>query len=216
MNCSYVREYLLALLYGDLDATTTSAVRSHLASCHACLRELAGLEQVRGALDSIPAPSVQVDLPRLFEQAAARQARQARHWRRATVAVCGVAAALLVVVLLGLEVRVEAHQLVVRWGHAQAEENAPQPRPVERILVPQDSAALGALEDRVQVLDELLHAVITDISDRDKRQQQRLASLQEYLEQVRMQNGRRLSETERNVAVMRTALFAQPRKGEKP
>jgi predicted anti-sigma-YlaC factor YlaD len=216
MNCTQARENLPALLYGDLDTPTRNAVQNHLTSCPACRMDLAAFQRVRSALDSIPAASVQIDVPRLFQQAAARQAKQTRRWRRAALAVCGLAAALMLVVLLRLEVRVEAQQLTIRWGTAPVLGNPQALTPIERIIVREDPAALAALEDRLGTIDELLHALITDVGDRDERQTQRIARLRERVEELRLQNSRRWSDLDRSVAAMYTALFVVPKKGEKP
>jgi hypothetical protein len=216
MNCTQVRENLPALLYGDLNATTRDAVQNHLTSCSACQLELAAFQRVRGALDSVPAPSVHIDLPGLFQQAGARQAKQARRWRRAALAVGGLAAALMLIEFLRLEVRVEAQQLTIRWSGAPVEEKTAAPRPIERIIVREDPTALAALEDRVGTLDDLIHALITDVGDRDERLSQRLARLRERVEELRLQNSRRWSDLDRSVAAMYTAMFVVPKKGEKP
>src|SRR5262249_60833691 len=89
------------------------------------------LEGVRTSLAAAPVPSVQLDVSQLLQTAAARRIRQARHWRRVAIAVAAVAAALLVVVGLRLEVRLEAHQLVLRWGDAP-----PTPLPEARTSHP--------------------------------------------------------------------------------
>jgi predicted anti-sigma-YlaC factor YlaD len=216
MNCTQARESLPALLYGDLDTPARNAVQNHLTSCPVCRLEFAAFQRVRGALDSVSSPPVQIDVARLFQQVAARKAKQARRWRRAAMAVCGIAAALLLVVLLRLEVRVQPQQLRVRWGTAPAEEKTHEPTLIERIIVREDRAALDALEDRVGTLDELLHAVITDVGDRDERQTQRVARLRDRVEELRLQNSRRWSDLDRSVAAMYTALFVLPKKGEKP
>jgi hypothetical protein len=53
---------------------------------------------------------------------------------------------------------------------------------------------------------------MNDTGQHDQMHKARLARL----EQAALRNGWRWSETERDVAVMRTALFANPKKGEKP
>ena len=216
MNCTQARENLPALLYGDLDATTTSAVQYHLANCSTCRLELAELERVRSALDSVPAAPVRVDVPSLIQQAAARQAKQARRWRRAAIAACGIAAALMLVTLLRLEVRVEAQQLTIRWEPAPSQDKTNEAPPLERIIVREDPAALAALEERVGTLDDLIHALSTDVSDRDERLGQRLARLRERVEEMRLQNSRRWNDLDHSVTAMYTALFVVPKKGEKP
>jgi predicted anti-sigma-YlaC factor YlaD len=216
MNCTEVRENLPALAYGELAATIRGAVESHLVSCLACRQELAAMERIRGALDTIVAPSVQIDVPRLFQDAAARQARRVRRWRRTALAVFGIAASLMLALLLRLQVRVEANQLTIRWAGVSIEEKNHAATPVERVVAPRDPAELAALEERVRFLDELLHALITDVGDRDDRQTERVARLRVRVEELLGQNSRRLSETERNVAAVVTALSHVPGKGEKP
>ena len=116
MNCTEIRTRLPLLLYHDLKPDEVAAVENHLTTCAACRHEHAGLARVRGLLAAVPAPSIDVDVSRVFQQVADRQARRARLWRRAAVALCGLAAALLVAVACRLEIRVETGQLVLRWG----------------------------------------------------------------------------------------------------
>ncbi|HMF15306.1 MAG TPA: zf-HC2 domain-containing protein [Gemmataceae bacterium] len=212
MNCTPIRPLLPLLSYGELPANEADAIRAHLADCAACRKELAEFQHVRAALGCPKVPVVHVDLPRLFHEAADRQARRVRRWHRAGVAVTGIAAALLLIAVLRLEIRVETQQLTLRWGAVPVQDLAQ----AEQVVVRADPAALAALQERVHVLDDLLHAVIIDIADRDERQAQRLARLFERLEEVRVQNGRRWSETERNVAAMHAAMLVRPPRGEKP
>jgi hypothetical protein len=216
MNCPKVRELLPLLLYDDIPAAETNSIREHLAECAACRKEFDGLQEVRAKLDAAPFPAVQVNLRRLFHDAAARQTSQIRRWRRLAVAVCGVAAALLFAMVLRLELRVQAHQLVVRWGLVPNEEKSQEPPGAAPIEPSADPAVLATLEERVRLLDELLHAAMSDFDDRDKSRSEAVARLQRRLEEFRIQNSRRWSETERNVAAMYTALFVLPKKGERP
>src|SRR5262249_58823800 len=105
MNCSQVRERLPGLLYGDLSAAEADGVEKHLAACAACQREHVALHGVRRALDTLPTPPVAIDLPRLYHEESVRRARQLRRWRRTALALAGIAAVLLLVVALRLEVR---------------------------------------------------------------------------------------------------------------
>lgn len=207
MSCTQAREHLALLLYGDLDRVTAAAVQEHLAGCPACRTEYAELRRLRQALDALPAPAVQVDLPRLFQTAARRQARR---WRRAALLVGAAAAALLLVLLTRLEVRVEAQQLVVRWGTTPTDGQV-SPTPVAD-LPPQ--ALPPDLEQRLQLMDDLLHALVTDVRDRDAEQQRRLARLQTRLDDLQAQSGRRWVEFDRQVRALYVAHFQPPRKGE--
>jgi len=212
MTCSQARPLLPLLTYGDLPAADTQALRDHLAICAACRRESSEFQHVRAALGSVSVPAVRVDVPRLFQEAAARQVRRARRWRRMTVAACGIAAGLLLIALLRLEIQADSRQLTLRWGAPAVEDKTP----LERIVVRDDSSALAALDDRVRLLDDLVHALITDVGDRDDRQTQRVALVRDRFEELRARDARRLTETERSVAAVVTALSYVPRKGEKP
>src|SRR5262245_18431512 len=162
MNCSQARDRLPGLLYGDLPDAEAAVVEDHLAGCPAWRNEHAALRGVRRALDALPAPPVGVDLPRLYRAEDDRRARQLRRWRRAAVALAVAAAVLLLVVGLRLELRVEAHQLVVRWGTPPA---APESPPVARAEARPDRAT----QEQVQLLGELVHALAGDLEARDQR-----------------------------------------------
>jgi Putative zinc-finger len=218
MNCSDVRDNLPAFLYGDLPAADREMLDKHLTACPACRGELAALQQVRRLLAAVPAPTVTVDLVRLYGEAAQRQASRARRWRRVAVAVGVAAAALVVFALLpALEVRVDAHQIVVRWGAPPAVEmppmlvQAPTPSPP-----PAETRPAPAVEEQVQLLSQLIQALATDVQDRDRQQQQELARLQERLQYVQQQTLQQWTATKTQVDALDTAVFVLPRKGPLP
>jgi anti-sigma factor RsiW len=218
MNCSQVRDHLPLLLYGELDAETARAVHAHVAACLACQHERAALQHVRRELDALPLPEVRIDLPRLFQEAAARQARQVQRWRRAALAVTAVAAALVLIVLLRLEVRVDANQLTLRWGAAPAETASP-PTPAPEVVVRHETTLSPDLEERLHWMSDTLHALADSLDVRDTRMRQslegRVDTLEARLETLRRQNGQRWNDTERSVAAIYRAMFVLPNKGEK-
>jgi len=59
MNCESIRERLLELNDGRLDAETAATVLAHLAGCPACRRELATIQELLAQVDAaaVPAPS---------------------------------------------------------------------------------------------------------------------------------------------------------------
>ena len=61
------------------------------------------------------AAGMTVDLPHLYRAASRARARQLRRWRSAAVVLGAAAAVLLLIVGMRLEVRVEAHQVTLRW-----------------------------------------------------------------------------------------------------
>jgi hypothetical protein len=205
MNCPDVRVHLPALVYGDLNAQEVAAVEVHLTTCPACRKERTDLERVRQALTAMPAPTVEVDVHRIFRQAADRQARRARRWRRAALALGAAAALLLFVVGLRLEVRAEAGQLVIRWGNAPAKEIEPAPRkaPTPRVVAEQPGPdSLPELERRLRLNNDLIHAVAQDVEDRDRTYRDLLTQLRAALDTLARQTARQWTETERNVAAL--------------
>lgn len=218
MNCSHARDQLPLMLYGELDTESARAVRDHLAACPSCQREHAALQGVRRELDNVPALQVNVDLPQLFQEAAARQARQMRRWRRAAVAVTGIAAALVLIVLLRLEVRVDANQLTLRWGAVPAETVSPT-IPAPEVVVLHETTMPPDLEERLQWMSDTLHALADSLDVCDARMRQglegRLDTLEARVELMRRQNGQRWNDTERSVAAIYKAMFVLPNKGEK-
>ncbi|HZT83556.1 MAG TPA: zf-HC2 domain-containing protein [Gemmataceae bacterium] len=212
MNCTEARARLADLLYGDLSPAERAAVENHLVGCAACRGERAALEGVRRLLDTVPAPAVQVDVATVYQAAADRQTLRARRWRRAAVALVGLAAALLLAALLRLEVRLEANQFVLRWGAAP---EAP-PAPPERVVVERVERPAPDLEERLRVLDDLLHALAEDVDSRDAQTQKDVARLRARLAELQAQNHEHWTETERNVAALYAAHFRVSRKGEQP
>src|SRR5947209_4447164 len=119
MNCTKIRELLPALLYGDVSADEKSYLEKHLSTCAECKRAYLGLQGVRRLLGTDARAGVHIDLPQLYRLAADQRQRKLKRWRRAAVLAAGVAAVLAFFAFgLRLEARVEAHQLVLRWGSA--------------------------------------------------------------------------------------------------
>ena len=214
MKCTDARAALPLLIYGDASPQEQAALRDHLASCPACRREHEELQGIRRLLDAAPVPHVEVDLARLHETLAKRQTRRLRRWRRVAVALGAIAACLLLVAGFRLEVRLEAGQMVVRWGEP------PPPAPGGAGIPPvadldrrdAGTTALAEAEAELHVLRELIHALKQDGDDREERLQERLDRLQAHVRILQAQADRRWSATEQDV----TALYLLTRKGEKP
>lgn len=81
MTCAQVREQLPALLDDRLATTAARDLRTHLAACPDCERELAALGQTLRALDTMPAPS---PTPRLRARVYAAIAAEHHATRAAT------------------------------------------------------------------------------------------------------------------------------------
>jgi hypothetical protein len=205
MQCSDIRAALPGLVYGDLKPAETQAVTDHVVGCPACRAELAELQQLSGLLHKLQVPRVQVDVPGIFRESQLRQERQVRRWRRAAVALTGVAAAVVAVMLLKLEIRVDGRQLVVRWGDAPQAvvptvvEVAPAPRksPPEG---PAASAKPEVTRTDLRLLRELIHALAADVNGRDRQQQETLAQLQGQVDRLEREAQERWAATVRYVA----------------
>lgn len=207
MKCTDVRAALPLLIYGDA-GQQESALQQHLASCAACRREQQALEGVRRMLDGESAPPVEVDLSRLHRSIADRQAQRLRRWRRIAGAFGAIAAALLLVIGLRLEVRLDASQLIVRWGEETPVGQAFQPN----VPKPKSQAGKPDLREELRIHSELIHALKQDADDRDRQVADQLEQLEKYVRALQTQADRRWSATEKDLTVL-TRLSI---KGEKP
>lgn len=207
MNCSDVRAALPLLIYGDA-GQQEGALRHHLAECATCRREQQALEGVRRLLDTVPAPAVEVDLSRLHRSLSERQMRRARRWRRIAVAFGAIAAVLLLALGLRLEVRVDASQLIVRWGEEKPVGQAFQPD----LPKPKRQSGKPDLREELRIHSELIHALKQDADDRDRQFAEQLSELEKYVHALQAQADRRWSATEKDLA----ALNRLSEKGEKP
>jgi hypothetical protein len=197
MNCSQARDLLPGLVYGDLPAHDATTLQDHLGSCSACQRELAALKGVGRMLDSVPAAAVDVDFKHLYRQAAELSERRRRRWRRAAPIVFGAAATVMVLIAgAKLEVRVESHQLVVRWGDVPPPA-VPSPfpqQPPSRTEERPENLIAHQMADQVQLHSALLEGQQEDVA----RLQTQLAELKRQLSAA----GQRWLTTERDVAAL--------------
>ena len=213
MNCSTVRAALPGLLYGHHDAAFTAQLEAHLAACPACRRERAALQAVRDRLDRLPVPTVQVDVSELYCRAAKQGERSARRWRRSAL-VAGVAAAAVALLSFStrFQMRVEAHQLTVRWGQP-AEADVVPPSPVPQAIV---SGPVPLSEERLRLLSDLIHALASDVDSRDRRQQEELARVQERLSYLQRGANARLLTLERRLDNLNGVQVTLSQKGANP
>jgi hypothetical protein len=210
VNCADVRDRLPAHLYGDLPPAETVTVQAHLVECADCRHEFTALTGVRAALDAGPTPAVAVDLPRLYREAADQQRRRVRQWRRLALAGTTVAAALLLLLGMKLEVRLDGQQVVVRWGNPATEHPA--------VTVPPPAPDPSNVDERLRLLQELTHALAADVDSRDSKQRDDLTRLRAQLDALRRQTNQRWVETARDVTALYTlhTRFPRPEKGATP
>jgi hypothetical protein len=193
MNCSTVRELLAGTANGEPTAEDRTALEAHLVGCADCRREREALTHVRRLLDAAPAPMVQVDVAALHAEALRREVRRARRWRR--LAASMAAAALVLVCLWRLDVRLERHQLTLSWGEAPA----PVQPPASTVNERRDNSAV---EERLKLLNELVQAIALDVETRDLRQQAAVTELQAQLAQVRAEAVRARAVNEQDVSTL--------------
>ncbi len=214
MNCADVRARLTAFAYGDLSETEASQVRQHLGRCLACEQERRAITEVQRLLDAVPAPTVAVDLPRLYRDVADGHGRQVRRWR--FVALAGLAAAVVVAALLvsHLEVRVDANQLVLRWGAGPTAPDRPElpppapPRPQETTTAaPLISTA--EINQQLRMLRELVQAISDDADLREQRRQREIAALQNRMRGLEQQMTQLRLAAQREVTALYTAQVAE-------
>jgi hypothetical protein len=215
MNCNQARELFPALLYDNPADADAVAAREHLAGCPACRQEFAELQHVRQTLDAVAVPAVSVDVSRVFQRAAALEQRRARRWRRAAVAVCALAASLLLVVVLRLELRLDAHQLVIRWGEMPEEPPiiAP-PTPEPTVIVQREIVTDPKVEEQLRVLHDTVHALAGSQETRDQQLRLVMGLMQARFESLQLLDTRRWSENDRNFAALYKAVFFPAKGGE--
>lgn len=212
MNCTDARAALPLLIYGEL-GPQEGALRQHLTGCPACRHEYESLQGIRRALDAVPTPRVEVDLPRLYQSVADRQAQRLRRWRRIAVALSAAAAVLLMLAVLRVQIRLDAGQLLVRWGEPPGkQEERGGGTAAAPVQVRADPTAAAETEAQLRLLSDLIHALKDDGDDRDQRFQQRLDRLQDHVRALQTQADQRWTTTEQDMA----ALYVLARKGENP
>jgi hypothetical protein len=201
MNCIDARAALPALLYEHLPPQEAAVLQEHLAGCPACRAEQAALRRLGGLLDAVPSPAANVDLARLYHEGARREQRGRRRWRTAALASLAAAAAVLLTLVLRLEVRLDHHQLIVRWGVQPATFVSPDP-PASSVTP--GAAPVAVSGDDVRLVMQLLHALADDVAARDRVNQESLAVLQDRLDALQRQAQARWNATERYVSALHT------------
>ena len=209
MTCTECRDLLPLHLYGDLSDAERANVDDHLTGCGPCRADLAALTQTRAALDAIPVVVPVVDLNRIYRAEIERQRRAARRWRAA--ALVGVAAA-LIFAALRLEVRADGRHLSIRWGPEPA---IVPPVPPPPVIVRAEPALTPDLDERLNVLTALVHALAANVDAGDRERAEELVRLRQELAGLARQGDQRWTETGRTVSALYTAQFGPRAQGEK-
>jgi hypothetical protein len=210
MNCADCRPRLPDAAYDSLAADEQAAVVAHLRDCAECRRQMEELRQVRGLIDAAPTPSVRVDVAGVYRSAAAEEVRRLRRWRRLALTACAAAAALLVFVFGRIELRIDAHQFVVRWKAPPAlETHAPAPQ----VAVAHPAPPPGPSAEEWRIANALVQALVDDAKLRDVQQQQDLARLGERIDELQRQTSRRWAAAEQRITALYNALLTTSKGG---
>jgi hypothetical protein len=168
MNCTDVKAQLPFLLSEDREQVEDLELREHVAKCPNCLQEWQELEQLGKLLAANPEPVVAVDLVSLYRRAALQEARRGRRWRWV-----GMAASILLLVggvnavFSKLEVRLNGHELAMRWGVPPGAVVSPIDPP------PQEPAPIAQAEKRdeqIEVLSAMVRAMLQELQTVEIRQ----------------------------------------------
>lgn len=205
MICDEIRPLLPLHVYDDLTADTAGIVERHLAECAPCQSEHAALLQTRRALDLGPAVAVRIDPLELIRAETQRVLRRTRMWRRAAVTLSAVAAGLLLVLALRVQVRAGDGQFAITWG------NVPAAPPVP---VVQPTVDAGLVE-RLQLVQELTRALVSELESRDGATRGELTAVRNQLAATQRLIAEHWNETERNIATLYKGTFGRPESGEK-
>jgi hypothetical protein len=213
MNCPQARDQLAELLYGELKPEWKDLLEKHLAECSGCRREHLALAGVRQMLDQVPAPGGQIDLSRLYREAALAQERRLRRWRRLALSFSAAAAVFVVLVVgLRLEARLEPHQMVLRWGPPPTTEmtSPPQPLGLQESGNACEERLVAAFQEQLELHGKLIHALADDVQALERQERHDAGQLQVRLQALQQQN------TQRWLAINRTldALYSLSQKGE--
>lgn len=171
-------------------------------------------DDVRTLLDFVPAPDPKpVDLAAIYRAAAERQAAVSRHWRRVAVGVAALAASVLLFALLPrIEFRITDHEFAMRWGSPPEPPPVPPTPPdprIERLMEEQSHqlAALRATNAKHAELQDLLLTLATDVNDRDRQQQARLAAVTKKLTAFEADTARQFADAEKTHTALYDAVF---------
>ena len=123
----------------------------------------------------------------------------------------------------GFEVRLESHQVVLRWGpepRSVAEVPAPPPTPPPAPPHPPEAGPAATrtpadFEERLQMLNALVQGLVDEASSRDLRTQAEVARLRAEVNDLRRRDLERWVAVERDLRSLYSALVLT-RKGNEP
>src|SRR5262249_42310126 len=144
-----------------------------------------------------------VDLAGIYQDRLARARRRSRLWQLAgglAVAVCAL------LLLLRIDIRVNAQQLVLRWGQP---EPVIQERVIPEVVQASPSSAEPSQEvlERLRLMDELIHALADSVEVNDQKRHDDLLQLQRELAALQRRSELQFVETHQDMNALYTAQF---------
>jgi hypothetical protein len=212
MRCEDARPLLPLHAYGDLAASERAALEEHLAQCGDCRRELVEFQNLRDQLNAPPSPESHVNVGRIYLLQTLRRQRQTRRWQ--FVALSAIAAA-AVVMLTRLDIQANAGQLVIRRGKPEPVAVVEKP-PAVSVAVPAPAEPSREVMERLQVMNDLIHALADSIETGDQQRREDLQRLQMELASLQRRSQQQFDETQENVDALYAAQFGPRAEGTKP
>lgn len=214
MNCHEARQQLADYVADALNEAEAKAMERHLRACAGCEKEHTAHVQVLQLLDTTPPLQPKIDVDAIYREFGRRQQRSARRWRRATVAAGLVAMGLFLTWVLGIQLVVERHQVIVRWGEAPTVKTEPIPKVAAEGPSAELEKRTRELEDRLNRVHTMIHAIDDRVKHMDSDHAKALLSLRADLARIHLDSDRRWETTTRRFQVLYTAQFGSQSEGE--
>jgi hypothetical protein len=188
MNCTAIKQQLVELLYGELNAEEQRTIEKHLAGCEACRAEWDALRQTRNQLNRLKVSENQprLDVLPMHRKAAMRSEQRRRRWKR-TAIVSGAAVALLLIsVISQLHIQIHSSHIVIGWAELPVEQPA-------AISFADPWQSLKQHNQRLDSLDELANVTAQEFLQSDQQRVAELARIQRQLESFKQQTNEQLN-----------------------
>ncbi len=210
MKCDEIRELLPLHAYGELSDAQLRIVDAHLADCSVCRTEATAFRKIRETLNAAAPEPVRTDLEKVYRAEASKRRNKERRWQFAATL---LAAAILVVLAIRLDVRINQRQMIIRWGVVEPEAVVQQFEPKvpasDRVLQPE-------FEQRIRTMSELIQALAANVEASDRERQDQILKLKLELAAMNRQSQERMTETERDLSALYAAHFGSRPKAVNP
>lgn len=212
MNCHSLQDRLALFVSGDLDSAEASSIRQHCASCENCRTAVAALERIRNLLDTARTPPTSIAFPQIYAAAARRQETRLRRWRRASLALAGMAAALMLIVGLKMQIRVQANEFVMTWNGGPPAPVTPEKAP-DATPIPQAEGVKEVTPEQFERMRELVYALAANIDNMDRNQKQATVQFAKQLEALHYGDTHRWQAMQRDVAALYAVCLSRDKGG---